>query len=93
MHRDMIQFKDFVPKQTAAPGLLKAAEYDSFDQAANAATHWADAKGIRVINIETVVLSNIYHSFEEGTNDASLSISGEMSSSWHQFVRVWYEEA
>ena len=88
----MIHFKDFTPRQTAEAGIFKAAEFDSFDQAAIAAARWAEAKGIRVINIETVVLPNIHSSFEEGTSDAALHTSGEMNSSWHQFVRVWYEE-
>lgn len=88
----MFDFKDFVPRQFSPPGFLKRAEYGSFDDAASAAARWADSKGVRIINVETVVLPNLHSPHEEGSTDAALATSGEMHSSWHQFVRVWFEE-
>ncbi len=88
----MIEFKDFVPKQISSGGFLTPAEYDSFSEAAGAAARWAEAKGVRVINIETVVLPNMHHPHEEGSGDAALRTRGDFQSSWHQFVRVWYAE-
>lgn len=43
---------------------------------------------VRLINVETVVLPNIWS--EEGTQDPELQIAGGYGS-WNQFVRVWYE--
>jgi hypothetical protein len=88
----MLQFKDFVPKMISPPGFLKRAEFDSFDDAAQAAARWIENKGVRLVNVETVALPNIHRRMEEGSTDAALTTSGEMHSSWHQFVRVWYEE-
>ena len=87
----MIQFKDFVPKMIAAPKLFKPGEYESFDAALEAANHWIKEHGIHVINVETVVLPNIWSRFEDGTTDVALGTSGEMPSHWHQFIRCWYQ--
>jgi hypothetical protein len=45
------------------------------------------------VTLETVVLPNIWHPYEEGSSDPSLRASGEMSTSWHQFLRCWYRTA
>lgn len=87
----MIGYADFVPRMTTSPGFLKAAKYESFDAALAAANHWVAENSIRVTNFETVVLPNVWHPHEEGTTDASLRTSGEHSTFWHQFIRVWYE--
>lgn len=87
----MIQFRDFVPKMLAAPGLFKAGEYESFDDAMVAVNVWIKEYDIKIVNVETVVLPNIWSRYEEGTTDVALGTSGEMPSWWHQFVRVWYE--
>ena len=89
----MLQFKDFVPKMLSPPGFLKRAEFDSFDAAAQAAARWIENKGVRLVNIETVTLPNMHSHYEDGSTDAALHTRGEMQSSWHQFVRVWYEES
>jgi len=86
----MIQFKDFVPKMITAPRLFKPGEYESFDIALKAANLWIKENEIRVINVETVVLPNIWSRFEEGASDVALGTSGEMPSHWHQFIRCWY---
>ncbi|HUG70030.1 MAG TPA: hypothetical protein VMM76_19925 [Pirellulaceae bacterium] len=87
----MIQFRDFVPEMLAAPGLFKAGEYESMDAALAAANSWINEYEIKIVNIETVVLPNIWSRYEEGTTDVALGTSGEMPSHWHQFVRVWYQ--
>ena len=86
----MIRFKDFIPKMMSQPGFFKLAEYESFDAAAQAADLWIKEYDIKVVNIETVVLPNIWSQWEEGSTDGSLGTSGESPSHWHQFVRVWY---
>jgi hypothetical protein len=89
----MFDFKDFVPREFSAPGFLQRGEYGTLDDAAVAAARWAESKGVRIINVETVVLPNLHSSYEEGSTDAALATSGKMHSSWHQFVRVWYDQA
>lgn len=87
----MIQFRDFVPEMLSAPRLFKAGEYESMDAALAAANSWIKEYGIKIVNVETVVLPNIWSRYEEGTTDVALGTSGEMPSHWHQFVRVWYQ--
>jgi hypothetical protein len=86
----MIGYRDFVPKMLAPGGFLSPAEYETFDSALDAANAWIDENGIHVIDVETVVLPNIWSRFEDGSTDTSLGTSGESPSHWHQFIRVWY---
>jgi hypothetical protein len=87
----MIRFKDFVPRMLAEPGLFKAGEYQSIDEALAAANDWIKENEINVSNVETVVLPNIWSRWEEGSTDTSLGTSGDSPSRWHQIIRVWYE--
>ncbi len=86
----MIQFRDFVPQMLSAPRLFKAGDYESIEAALAAANSWIKEDDVKIINVETVVLPNIWSRYEEGTTDVALGTSGEMPSHWHQFVRVWY---
>jgi len=86
----MIQFRDFVPEMLSAPRLFKAGEYESMEAAVAAANSWIKEYDIKIVNVETVVLPNIWSRYEEGPTDVALGTSGEMPSHWHQFVRVWY---
>lgn len=88
----MKKFRDFVPKMLTSPKLFKAGEYESLEEAVAAANAWIDEEKIQLINIETVVLPNIWSRWEEGTTDVALGTSGEMPSHWHQFIRCWYDE-
>ncbi len=83
----MINFKDFAPK-IKKQGIFKT-YFEALGEALVAANKWIDAGRINVVNIETVVLPEIWS--EDGTTDVDLRTSGEMSSSWHQFIRVWYK--
>jgi len=86
-----IAYKDFAPKMTSARTLLKAEQFQNFDDAVAAANAWIAEAQPEVMNVETVVLPNIWRSVEEGTADASLNAAGNIST-WHQFVRVWYRQ-
>ena len=57
------------------------------------ANNWAKENGFKIINIETVVLPNIWDEDEEGSEDVDILTSGTNSSTWHQFIRVWYRQA
>lgn len=84
----MIQFRDF------APALLENGfftnTFETLKQALSDANTWIDKNGIDVVNVETVVLPNMWDSDEEGTKDVDLRASGKSSTTWHQFIRVWY---
>ena len=82
----MIRFEDFAPRMLKSGFFGR--EFESFEAALAGANEWIDSNSIDVVNIETVVLPQIWR--ENGTTDVDLRISGEMSSSWHQFIRVWY---
>ena len=88
----MLQYKDFVPKMLAEPGLFKLGEYETLAEALEEANRWIEQSSVQVINVETVVLPNIWTRWEEGTEDVALGTSGEMKSHWHQFIRCWFEE-
>ena len=87
----MIRYHDFIPQRTAQPGFLKPAEYEPLDVALADANEWIKENDVRVLNVETVVLPNIWSRFEEGTHDPALATSGESPSYWYQVIRVWYE--
>ena len=86
----MIDFEDFFPAITQHAGFLRAQEYEPLRAALGRANEWIAQQGVEVVNVETVVLPEMHDRLEEGTQDPSLRTSGEMSSEWHQFIRVWY---
>ena len=85
-----LQFRDFVPQQLSNFGLFKVAEYETFEDAVLAANYWLIESPIELIQLETVVLPNIWSKYEEGTTDGSLGTSTGATSHWHQFLRVWF---
>ena len=87
----MLSFRDFVPQMLVEPGVFSQGEYESFHAAVIAANEWIAQDKIRVINVETVVLPNIWSRWEEGSHDTSLGIGSGAPSRWHQFVRVWFD--
>lgn len=89
-----LAYRDFVPKRVAhSTGWFwnKDVFYESLDEALEAVNRWMAEANVRIVNVETVVLPNIWEDYEEGSTDAALRTSGESTSYWHQFVRVWYE--
>lgn len=90
-----MNFKDFVPGSIESRGKFLGIEFpqttfESFDACVTAARDWVAQQGVEVINLETVVLPNIYEPTESGTTDTDLVASGEIRTHWYQFLRVWY---
>ncbi|MCF7955822.1 MAG: hypothetical protein K9M75_08480 [Phycisphaerae bacterium] len=83
----MMRFEDFAP-QIIKSGFF-GREFESFEAALVRANEWIDQNDIDVVNIETVVLPQIWR--EDGTKDVDLRVGGETSCTWHQFIRVWYD--
>ena len=78
----MIKFKDFVPEMLAEPGLFREGSYESFELAVETANDWIKEYDIRVVNVETVVLPNIWSRYEEGS-------PADLRTEWH--VGRWQE--
>jgi hypothetical protein len=88
----VIRYQDFTPQMLTPPGFLTVATYEPLQVAVDAANAWIKENGIHILNIETLLLPNIWSRFEEGSSDPSLGTSGESPSQWHQVVRVWYAD-
>lgn len=75
----MIAFKDFVPH-------AKGREAESVEAVLDRVNGWVHERGVRVINLETLLLPNV-----EKTGEAELRTEGG-SDYWYQVVRLWFEE-
>lgn len=88
-----IGYQDFLPKQldqTKWLGMTVETKYETLAEAVTAASDWATAHQVRVINLETVVLPSLHSSMNQGSADAELTTMDGMGY-WYQFVRLWYE--
>jgi hypothetical protein len=83
-----IGYRDFFPE------VLKRGFFSNVQEAVPdtvvRANAWIAESGVRVINVETVVLPNIDKA--EDASEVGIRTSGDMSSYWYQVVRVWYED-
>lgn len=82
-----IAFKDFFPEVTKRGILLKRREV--FSATVARANAWVSSSGVRVINIETVVVPNL--GGKEMAKADFVSDGGFFPAPWQQFVRIWYE--
>jgi len=82
-----IAYRDFAPEITRNGFFVR--DMESFSNCLKRANEWISSADPRILNIETVVLPNMWN--EEGSEDTDLRTSGDMGSSWHQFIRIWYE--
>jgi len=87
----MVHFKDFVPERIKKGGFLSGAKYQHLEDKMEEANKWVKDNGFEIVNVETVVLPNIWDSDEEGSEDVDILTSGTNASTWHQFIRVWYK--
>jgi len=85
----MLRHQDFVPRMLTPQALFQPATFEPFEEALTEANLWIKENQIHVVNVETVVLPNIWNRWEEGTKDPALG-TGESPVHWHQFIRVWY---
>ena len=87
----MIAYEDFVPEVVSHPGFFRREEVEDFAGLVERLNAWLDEQGsaIDVVNVETVVLPNIFRDQETGSGDTWLTAAGT-SDSWHQVLRLWY---
>jgi hypothetical protein len=86
----MIAYRDFAPRQLTAPALLRPATLESLDEALAAANDWIETEKVDVVNVETVVLPNVWSPHQKGTTDPQMITQSEFAVAWNQFIRVWY---
>jgi hypothetical protein len=55
-----------------------------------AANDWIVAQGVEVVNVQTVVLPNLWGPYAQGTEDPNIATRGDFPIACNQFVRVWY---
>ena len=80
-----IAHKDFSPK-IIEPGIF-GSKYEPFASLVERANSWIADSGARVLNVETVLVTN------NDYPDREVSLSGYTGATLHQVVRVWFEEA
>jgi hypothetical protein len=83
-----IGYRDFFPA-LLKKGVFISTEHEGIAVTVARANEWIALGGIRVINVETVVLPNIKSA--EDASQVGIRTSGDLSSYWYQVVRVWYE--
>ena len=88
----MILFADFEPRELKPARFFDSAEYEPMRKVLEDVNTWIEKENIDVVNVETVVLPNMHRLGEEGTQDPELRASGERSTYWYQFIRVWYKK-
>ena len=85
-------FIDFVPEK-AKGTLFKSGKVQKLEEVLEEANHWiSENPGIKLINVETLLLPNIHDREEEGSTDTELWTGGDTSSHWYQLIRVWYQK-
>jgi len=86
----MIGFADFVPTVVQAGGFLRPEERAPVQEAVDRANQWIAEHHVQVLNVETVVMPNLFAPGERGPQDASVGVLGDYPQRWYQFIRVWY---
>jgi hypothetical protein len=86
----MIAYRDFAPRQLSAAGFLQPAEHEPLKETLARANDWVREHGIDVLNVETVVLPNLWSPHSEGTTDPNRVLQPGFAEAWNQFIRVWY---
>jgi hypothetical protein len=86
----MISYRDFAPRQLTPAGFLKQAAFESLDQTLAGVNDWIAQINVDVVNVETVVLPNVWSPHQKGTTDPQMVTQSDFAVAWNQFIRVWY---
>jgi hypothetical protein len=90
--RMVIKHADFIPQRLTTGDILEKPSFATLDTALAAANAWLTGRNVDVINVETVVLPNLWDDTTRGTLHGGIEIVGESSCHWHQLIRIWYRE-
>ena len=89
----MLRFKDFVPKLIEAGGFFQAERYESTEQCLIRLNNYIEDNNLNVMNIETVILPNIFLNNPGRTDAPAFSTHSGTSGRadrYHPVFRVWY---
>lgn len=91
----MIQFKDFAIKTTKPAGWLNSPEFEPLEETLLRVNNWIEENELMVLNVETIVLPNVYDDGTKRTSSKGAYKSKETGSGspnwWYQIFRVWYQ--
>ena len=87
--RGMLKYRDFIPEDQSRL-LNPTRSYEHFDSLVDRANAWTRARGIEVINAETIVLPNIRPKKSSESPGSAVSCAG--LTNWAQILRIWYQE-
>ena len=82
-----IGYKDFFPTLLES-GFFKR-KFEDLPTTLGRANKWLATSGLKIVNVETVLLPNVSH--EPAASGTDFHTGGETGSSWIQIIRVWYQ--
>lgn len=92
----MIHFKDFDIKVTRPAGLISGPEFEPIEETLLRMNNWIEENEILVLNVETLVIPNIFMGktgmTKRTSSKGAFKIGGSQSSWWYQIFRVWYKD-
>jgi len=88
----MIDFKDFNIKVTKSAGMLSDPEFEPLAETMLRLNGWIEKNEIIVLNVETLLMPNIYKGYSNRTSSSgAYKVLGDESTWWYQIYRVWYQ--
>jgi hypothetical protein len=86
----MIAFHDFVPRRQGKRLLGMLTDYENLHELVSRANLWIERHQIDVLNVETVLVTNL-PTEAEASPRAQMDSQANVSSAY-QIVRVWYRQ-
>ena len=90
----MIKYKDFAIKTIKQGNWISKPEFEPLEETLLRLNSWIEENELIVMNVETILMPNIY---EDGTNRTSSKgaykskEAGGVANLWYQIFRVWYQ--
>lgn len=86
----MIAFHDFIPQRQGRRLLGLLTDYENLHELVSRVNHWIEQHHIDVLNVETVLVTNLPKGTEASPNVEMTSQANVTSTI--QIVRVWYRQ-
>jgi|GEM_PF-984402 hypothetical protein len=86
----MIAFQDFVPQRQGKRLLGILSDYENLHEVVSRANIWIEQNNIDVLNVETVLVTNLQKDSEASPRTQMDSQANVTST--YQIVRIWYRE-
>ncbi len=86
----MIAFQDFVPQRQGRRLLGLLSDYENLQELVTRVNQWIEHHQIDVLNVETLVVTNLPKDNEESPR-TQMDSQGTATSTY-QIVRVWYRQ-